>query len=109
MRKWKSRFASLGGISMTVKAYLIGRSGFDIHEFLSFLQANGTEWNRTPSATEAEELVEAAGRVCYMSFGSNQSPKSNEEYIRHLINMGHESVLEHVSWSFMLEGVSRAF
>jgi thymidylate synthase (FAD) len=44
-----------------------------------------------------------------MSFGPNQSPRSNAEYIQNLIALGHESVLEHVSWTFLLTGVSRAF
>lgn len=61
------------------------------------------------TATAPEELVEVAGRVCSMSFGENQSPRTNAEYVRRLIEMGHESVLEHVSWTFLLTGVSRAF
>ena len=44
-----------------------------------------------------------------MSFGEKQSPRSNADYIRNLISQGHESVLEHVSWTFLLAGVSRAF
>jgi thymidylate synthase (FAD) len=44
-----------------------------------------------------------------MSFGGKQSPKSNQKYIQHLINQGHDSVLEHASWTFLLTGVSRAF
>jgi thymidylate synthase (FAD) len=44
-----------------------------------------------------------------MSFGNKQSPKDNAEYIRHLIHQGHESVLEHASWTFLSVGVSRAF
>ena len=94
---------------MSPKVYLIGRSQFDVETFLSFLHNQSMDWRRSPQTTEAEELVEAAGRVCYMSFGSQQSPKTNAQYIRHLICMGHESVLEHVSWTFLLEGVSRAF
>ena len=27
----------------------------------------------------------------------------------HLINQGHESVLEHISWTFLITGISRAF
>ena len=94
---------------MTLRIYIVARPQFDVDAFCLFLQETNTTWSRTPSATTAEELVEAAGRVCYMSFGKRQSPKSNKEYIRHLVNMGHESVLEHVSWTFLLEGVSRAF
>ena len=44
-----------------------------------------------------------------MSFGKNQSPRTNREYIRHLVCMGHESVLEHVSWTFLVTGASRGF
>ncbi len=67
------------------------------------------EWIRSPRATETEEIVEIAGRVCYMSFGDKQSPRRNGDYIHNLIRQGHESVLEHVSWTFLLAGISRAF
>jgi thymidylate synthase (FAD) len=66
------------------------------------------DWRRSAGAGQAEELIEAAGRVCYMSFGVNQSERSNVEYIRNLVDMGHESVLEHVNWSFVITGISRA-
>src|SRR5262249_56226268 len=56
-----------------------------------------------------EEIGGGAGRVCYRSFGTRQAPRTNSEYISHLIAMGHESVLEHVTWGFVLTGVSRAF
>lgn len=69
----------------------------------------GADWKRSPDTTEAEELVELSGRICYMSFGSRQSPRSNREYIRNLIDQGHESVLEHAVWTFELSGVTRAF
>jgi thymidylate synthase (FAD) len=44
-----------------------------------------------------------------MSFGKLQSPKSSAQYIHNLIMQGHESVLEHANWTFLLTGVSRAF
>ena len=47
--------------------------------------------------------------MCYLSFGARQSNKSNCEYIQNLIKHGHDSVLEHVNWTFLLTGVSRAF
>ena len=61
------------------------------------------------SMRRAPGVPEVSGRVCYMSFGEKQSPRSNGDYIRNLINQGHESVLEHVTWTFLLTGVSRAF
>lgn len=94
---------------MTPKLYLISRPRVDIEAFLSFIKDESTEWDRTPQATEAEEIVEIAGRICYMSFGEKQSPRRNGAYIRNLIRQGHESVLEHVSWTFLIVGISRAF
>jgi len=91
------------------KIYLIGRSHFQAESLLRFLQGENADWHRTHGATEIEEIVEVSGRVCYMSFGERQSPRSNADYISNLIRQGHESVLEHVSWTFVLAGVSRAF
>lgn len=92
-----------------LRVYLIARLHFQVESFLQFLKEEEEAWHRTAGATEPEEIVEAAGRVCYMSFGPNQSPRTSQEYIRNLIVKGHESVLEHVSWTFLLTGVSRAF
>lgn len=94
---------------MAPRMYLLAKPTFDVDVFLTFLHGEELGWKRTPSATEAEEIVEAAGRICYMSFGPSQSPRSNRQYIRNLIEMGHESVLEHVSWTILMTGVSRAF
>jgi thymidylate synthase (FAD) len=91
------------------RLYLVSRPGFDVDEFLRFVEEHQLTWRRTEDATSAEEMVEAAGRVCYMSFGPRQSPRTTAEYIQRLIQQGHESVLEHVAWGFILTGVTRAF
>lgn len=91
------------------EVFLISRPYFNIHAFNSFLQMQKMTWNRSPEATHSDEVVEVAGRICYMSFGKNQSPRNNREYIKRLVQMGHESVLEHVNWTFLITGVSRAF
>src|SRR5439155_2206866 len=54
-----------------------------------------------------EVLAEMAGRVCYMSYGKGR--KTNREFLEHLIDVGHGSVLEHAVWSFVVTGVSRSF
>jgi thymidylate synthase (FAD) len=94
---------------MEPKIYLIGRVQFDLETFLAFLNDEGIEWRRTGGASASEEIVEVAGRACYMSFGQAQSPRSNFEFIQNLIAMGHESVLEHASWTFVVTNVARAF
>jgi thymidylate synthase (FAD) len=79
----------------------------------AFLRAHlppeDAHWREDDSTTDAERLVEFAGRVCYLSFGRHQSPRGNAEYIANLIRRGHDSVLEHAAWTFVLAGVSRAF
>jgi thymidylate synthase (FAD) len=44
-----------------------------------------------------------------MSFGSRQSPRLNRDYLRNIIDKGHESVLEHAVWTLEFAGVTRAF
>lgn len=89
--------------------YLIGRPSFDTEAFVHFLSDNQEEWRSTPEATDSEHLVEVAGRICYMSFGKRQHTNPNDAYVANLVRRGHESVLEHVNWTFVLTGVSRAF
>jgi len=93
---------------MSVRVHIVGRPQFDVEEFLACLDEARRNWRRSPGAKEPEELVEAAGRVCYMSFGTAQSLRSNADYIHNLIAMGHESVLEHVNWSFVISGITRS-
>ncbi|PWU08168.1 MAG: thymidylate synthase (FAD) [Verrucomicrobia bacterium] len=95
--------------SQRVRIYLVSRPSLNITGLQSFLSDEKTEWRRTHRATQAEELVEVSGRVCYMSFGEAQSPRDTNAYIDNLIAMGHESVLEHASWTLLISGVTRAF
>jgi|SRR5579862_240652 len=74
-----------------------------------FLKAEKFKWTEELSPTDAERLVEFAGRICYMSFGVRQHRTKHTEYIQNLITQGHESVLEHAAWTFLLVNVSRAF
>lgn len=55
-----------------------------------------------------QELIEFAGRLCYESFDlPNEKTETNDAYVRNIVAQGHESVLEHVSVTFYVEGVSR--
>lgn len=90
------------------RAYLICEPVLVMDQVSSVLEDLNLDWKRTPSAAPAEELTEFAGRVCYLSFGTRQSPRTNASYIANLIGAGHESVLEHAVWTFVLTGISRA-
>ena len=54
-------------------------------------------------------LVEFAGRACYQSWDKpNPKTATNAGYLRHVIDVGHFSVLEHASVSFYITGLSRS-
>lgn len=53
---------------------------------------------------DADELAEFAGRNCYRSFDRpNPDTRENVDYLKHILDIGHESVLEHASASFYIE------
>ena len=65
-----------------------------------------------PWSTDAEggaALAEFAGRACYQSWSKpNPATATNAGYLRHILEVGHLSVLEHGTVSFYLTGVSRS-
>jgi thymidylate synthase (FAD) len=67
------------------------------------------EWRPTPGASGGEGLVEAAGRECYQSWHRpNPATATTDGYIRHILEVGHFSVLEHASVTFLMRGLSRS-
>lgn len=88
------------------RVYLVGRQSVDRSEIDRFLDDHGVDWT-TDTEVGGERLCEVAGRLCYMSFGKGR--KTNEEYLGHIIGVGHGSVLEHAVWNFVIAGVSRSF
>jgi thymidylate synthase (FAD) len=85
--------------------YLVGRQIMDPAEIDRFLGDHGVSW-RTDTEVAGEQLVETAGRICYMSF-ARPRPGGNKTYIDHILEVGHGSVLEHAVWNFVFTGVSR--
>jgi thymidylate synthase (FAD) len=60
------------------------------------------------NSSDSEDLTEFAGRACYQSFHKpNEATRSNRDYLANILAQGHESVLEHASVSFYVQGVSR--
>lgn len=58
------------------------------------------------AVSDAEVLVELGGRLCYMSYDKPR-PGGTGAYIKHIMEVGHGSVLEHANWTFIFTGVSR--
>ncbi len=88
------------------RVYLLGRQSVDASGLEQFLADVGMSWS-TDTEVGAEQLCEAAGRLCYMSFG--QGRKTNAQYLANIIESAHGSVLEHAVWNFVILGVSRSF
>jgi thymidylate synthase (FAD) len=61
-------------------------------------------------ADGGQALAEFAGRACYQSWKKpNPATATNAGYLKHILEVGHMSVLEHGSVTFYLTGVSRSF
>src|SRR5581483_5605576 len=88
------------------KVYLVGRQVVDNGGIQGFLDDYGMSW-QTDTEVGGEQLVEAGGRLCYLSYGKGR--KTNAEYINNIVSSKHGSVLEHAEWNFVIAGVSRSF
>lgn len=82
-----------------------------IEEYLESVGAG--QYANSKTFDEAPDLVEFAGRMCYRSWqpGLNKNVTKvradQGAYIENILRSGHGSVLEHVSWTFLLADVSR--
>ena len=61
-----------------------------------------------------EKTIAAAARLCYSNSGADElfdgmTEEKASDYVAMLERLGHESPLEHVTFTFTIEGVSRAF
>ena len=62
---------------------------------------------------DPEKVIATAAKLCYSSsdIGSlydGLTPEKSAEFVDKLIGMGHESPIEHISFTFGIEGISRA-
>lgn len=62
---------------------------------------------------EAEKIVASAAKLCYSrvgisEIGENLDKENIEKFLNMLLDLGHESPVEHVSFTFAIEGVSRS-
>ncbi len=107
----------------TPKVYLVGKTQLVPEGLDAFLRDIGApEWTPDPDVSGGENLIEAAGRMCYRSWQPYDPDKpeatnpnvgrvrqGNTSYIGNVLRSGHGSILEHVSLSFICCGVSRVF
>lgn len=72
-----------------------------------FVPPEDIDW--TTDAEGGQALAEFAGRACYESWHKpNPATATNAGYLRHILEVGHLSVLEHATVTCYLRGVSRS-
>ncbi|MEJ6548270.1 FAD-dependent thymidylate synthase [Corynebacterium sp. USCH3] len=75
----------------------------------TFLPPDDVPWEPSPVGGDASNLVEFAGRACYETWDRpNPHTADNDAYVRHILDVGHLSLLEHASAGVYLRGVSRS-
>ena len=62
---------------------------------------------------EPDKVIAQAAKLCYSAVGIDElteklTPESINKFVNHLADIGHESPLEHASFTFAIEGVSRS-
>ena len=103
--------------NVNIGIHLIAKSVVDTFSAREWLNSIGATdfFLNLDDKTDAEALVELAGRRCYMSFQKGLNPNITKiradiaEYIDNILKSGHGSVLEHAVYTFAIEGVSRVF
>ncbi|GCB56171.1 FAD-dependent thymidylate synthase [Rhodococcus sp. WS1] len=85
--------------TVSLKVQLVAKS--------EFFPPEDIPWETDADGGEA--LVEFSGRACYQSWSKpNPRTATNAGYLRHLLEVGHVSVLEHATVSFYITGISRS-
>ncbi|MEV1000864.1 FAD-dependent thymidylate synthase [Nonomuraea sp. NPDC050202] len=98
------------------EVFIVARPSLDYDELARYLrEVGGESWleRLDRGDLDAQNLAEFAGRLCYRSFEPGLNPnvvrirENQDDYLRNILASAHGSVLEHVSFSFVLHNVSR--
>lgn len=99
----------------TPKVYIVGNSKINHKGMDNWLTDLGVDYELDEDATDGENLIKASGKRCYMSFDKAHNNniaivrEDTAAFIDNILKVGHGSVIEHVSYTFAVEGVSRVF
>lgn len=105
------------------KVYLVAKTMLEPDGLEAYLKDIGNpDWKADSEVADGENLIEAAGRMCYRSWqpydpekpeASNPNVtnvrRGNDAYIGNVLKSGHGSILEHVNATFICRNVSRVF
>ncbi len=97
------------------KVFLVGETAIVEDGLAAYLQHVGAPTWTTDAPSGSEKLCEVYGRLCYRSFEPGLNPnvtrvrKGNANYLGHVLEVGHGSVIEHAVLNFVFADVSRVF
>jgi len=100
------------------EVFLVARPEIDYDQVAAYLsEVGGEKWleklDRGDLDNDALNLAEFGGRLCYRSWEPGLNPNvvrvraDQDKYLQNILASAHGSVLEHVSFSFVLHNVSR--
>ena len=104
--------------SVEPEVFLVARPKVDYEAMAAYLrQVGGERWLERidRGQLEAQDLAEFAGKICYRSWEPGLNPNvrkvrdDQDVYLQNILKQQHGSVLEHVSFTFVLHNVSRVF
>jgi thymidylate synthase (FAD) len=104
--------------NVEIEIYPLSKTTVDrkaVGRWLNDMGATNFEIPSELAATDAALLVALAAKQCYMSFEPGLNPNVTKvrsdltEYLDNILASGHGSVLEHATFTFAINGVSRVF
>jgi len=106
--------------SVEPEVFLVARPKVDYDAMADYLrEVGGERWleriDRDQLGNDAQDLAEFAGKMCYRSWEPGLNPNvrkvrdDQDAYLQNILRQQHGSVLEHVSFTFVLHNVSRVF
>ena len=104
--------------SVEPEVFLVARPRLDYDQIATYLrEVGGESWlerlDRGDLDNDPQNLAEFAGRLCYKSWEPRLNPNvtrirtEQEPYLQNILASAHGSVLEHISFTFVLHNVSR--
>lgn len=100
--------------NVPIDIFLLAQTRLNREVVRDWLRSMGVGAYRLPEE-DAEGIISLAAKQCYMSFEPGLNPNIQKvrtdlkEYLDNILKSGHGSVLEHATFSFAINGVSRVF
>ena len=102
--------------SVSPEVFLVARPKADYDAVAAYLrEVGGESWLERVDRDQldAQNLVEFAGKMCYRSWEPGLNPNVRRvrddqvKYLENILSSAHGSVLEHVSFTFVIHNISR--